>query len=74
MGGKQWDYSRLLAREAGVYTPELEQALVVDQAVYEDVSKSRPAYVGAPDDYRRREYHLDRQTGSWEVHLPQSNT
>ena len=42
------DYSRLV-----IYIKML-------QAIYLDVQEHRPAYVGGPDDYRKRNYILDR--------------
>jgi hypothetical protein len=45
----------------------LDRWLLTNQQIYEDVQRSRPPFPGGPDDYRRREYRVDRATGGWSV-------
>ena len=49
---------RLMAREAGCLTPELEAELAAREGIYNDVSARRPAFPGADDAYRRCEYRI----------------
>ena len=46
---------------------ELLRSLDVRQALYVDVSDSRPKFPGAPDDYRLRVYRVDQESGSFSV-------
>lgn len=48
---------------------ELEKMLKVREDIYNDASDSRPAFPGAPDDYRRRVYTVDVEAGSFSVSM-----
>ncbi|CAM9417100.1 unnamed protein product [Scytosiphon promiscuus] len=39
----------------------------VKEAIYNDAGESRPSFPGAPDDYRRREYDVDWESGEFTV-------
>ena len=44
--------------------------LALSEGIYDDASRSRPAFPGAPDDYRRRAYDVaeaDEDGGGWVV-------
>ena len=59
-GDLQWDYCRDIADAAGVSHPRLLMHLQTLQEIYRDVSANKPAYPGARDTYRDRQYRIDR--------------
>ncbi len=67
MGGGQWAYKRLLAREGECLTHALEQDLVVRQGIYDDVSMRRPVFPGGSDSYRKCEYRVAEGGKGWTV-------
>lgn len=46
----------------------LLSTLDMKEAVYKDASNSRPPFPGGPDDYRRRMYSIDRESGRFSVY------
>eukprot|EP00904_Undaria_pinnatifida_P007556 jgi/Undpi1/3930/HiC_scaffold_16.g07298.m1 len=48
---------------------EVLRTLAIREAIYNDASDSRPKFPGAPDDYRLREYRVDRESASFSVSL-----
>lgn len=45
----------------------LLKILSVKEAIYNDAGGSRPPFPGGPDDYRRREYQVDWESGRFSV-------
>ena len=41
--------------------------LAVNREVYNDAGKQRPSFPGGSDDYRKREYSVNRETQEWHV-------
>ncbi len=46
---------------------DLLENMSVREALWNDVGDCRPQFPGGPDDYRRREYHVDWATGDFSV-------
>lgn len=46
---------------------DLLKMVSVKEAIYNDAGQSRPSFPGAPDDYRRREYDVDWESGEFTV-------
>jgi thioredoxin reductase len=63
LGSMQWDYNRRLAKLAGVFDEELDAELRLREGIYNYSSAARPAFPGAPDVYRDRQYSVDRERG-----------
>jgi uncharacterized membrane protein len=42
----------------------LASFLATNKVMYDDVNQGRPAFPGAPDTYRRREYKVDREVAA----------
>ena len=61
LGEEQWDYCLTLARGAGIDDEDIRKYIEVNKQIYDDNSAHKPAYIGAPDTYRKREYIVDRQ-------------
>ncbi|CAM9515105.1 unnamed protein product, partial [Hapterophycus canaliculatus] len=54
-------------RRHGAALEGLLKMVSVKEAIYNDAGQSRPAFPGAPDDYRRREYDVDWESGDFTV-------
>ena len=70
LGDAQWDYARELTRAATADTAEIsktEAFLALNEQIYNDAGKERPKHPGSSDHYRKREYLVDRQRGTWTV-------
>ena len=70
LGDAQWDYARELTRAATADSAEIantEAFLVLNEQIYNDAGKERPKHPGSSDHYRKREYLVDRQQGTWTV-------
>jgi len=68
MSAKQWSYCREIFEQVDpLKMEELDQILSVNEEVYNDVGKFRPKFPGGADEYRKRQYHVDRKTLSWKV-------
>lgn len=73
-GDLQIDYLKSIVNLCG-YTntisvtdkERLLQYIELLRQIYDDVSMNRPAYVGASDHYRRRNYMVDKSTLLWSV-------
>lgn len=72
-GDLQFDYMKRIAKEARILTPRIQQHIETIQAIYNDVSSSRPAFCGGPDHYRKRRYFIDRETLNWSVHVEEDS-
>lgn len=86
LGDMQWKYDRqLLELGANALTQlestplarkynveRLERYIQYLQEIYEDCVSHRPAYPGAPDDYRSREYVVNANDLTWSVSHIQS--
>lgn len=46
---------------------DLLKIVSVKEAIYNDAGENRPAFPGAPDDYRRREYDVNWESGDFTV-------
>ncbi|KAJ1458380.1 hypothetical protein M885DRAFT_98199 [Pelagophyceae sp. CCMP2097] len=67
-GDKQWTYCEHLIELAEVEKDEAARwrALIeANRGVYDHVKTKRPAFPGAPDDYRNLEYTVDRDASMW---------
>ena len=65
LGDAQWEYCRFLSDAAGIVDERQLKYLKVTEEIYNDNSMSKPAYPGAPDNYRNVEYSLDYQNLTW---------
>lgn len=55
------------AAKAEKHMNEILKMLKVRETVYNDTGYSRPTFPGGPDDYRRRLYHIDSDSGKFSV-------
>ena len=65
LGDSQWEYCRFLSDAAGIVDERQLKYIKVTEEIYNDNSLSKPAYPGAPDDYRKVEYSVDNQALTW---------
>ena len=71
-GDLQIQYLQNIVYLCGNSLPEarrerLLQYIELLRQIYEDVTSNRPAFVGAPDHYRRRNYRVDNTTLTWSL-------
>jgi len=73
LGGSSWDYMRQLSRMAGVTGAEFDayaSRLALVSEVYGDRCEKRPKLPWDDDTYRKYEYAVDWEAGTWQVASP----
>ncbi|CAM9525685.1 unnamed protein product [Chrysoparadoxa australica] len=65
LGPQQWEYKKDLARLAGCLDDALLKHLALQEDIYNHASKARPSFPGGPDHYRRQEFAVDAEAGTF---------
>lgn len=66
LGSAQWDYSREMAKLAGIYNDTIEQYISTNKEIYDHAGTARKSlFPGGPDTYREIKY--TREESSWKV-------
>lgn len=63
----QFEYMRYVSIQAGTWCRRMEEYIDMIQDIYNDNNRNKPEYIGAPDEYRDRDYTIDRRTLAWTV-------
>lgn len=66
-GDLQFEYMRYVSIQAGTWCRRMEEYIDMIQDIYNDNNRNKPEYIGAPDEYRDRDYTIDRRTLAWTV-------
>ena len=64
----QFDYLKFIAQQIGFYNDRSDKYIDMIRAIRTNVAQYRPRHPGGEPLYRERQYRLDRESLTWEVH------
>ena len=71
LGDDQWDYSRRMAKLAGIYDDSTEAYIATNKQIYDTAGKARKHLPpGGPDTYRSLVFQRDENSGTFNVKVP----
>jgi hypothetical protein len=74
LGDAQWEYSRRVAKLAGIYDDSVEAYIATNKQIYDCAGKARAdLQPGGPDTYRSLVFQRDQNKGTFSVKAPAGN-
>lgn len=70
LGDAQWEYSRQLAKLAGIYNDEIEAYITVNKDIYDAAGHARKDLIpGGPDSYRSLIFERNQEKNAFDVRM-----